>query len=131
MLGSQEPYADPSMRRLFPPAYVDDDEAERNYQDLVRGDLIEQRSRALRAVDHVTHSSQVDGEEMAAFLEALNSLRLVLGTHLDVPENLDDLGAEDDPRSITMSAYTYLSWLEEQVVDALSGSLPPSADTSS
>ena len=130
ILGSEEPYADPSMRRLFPPAYVDDEDAERSYQDLVRGDLVAQRARALNAVDHVTHSPEVDDEEMAAFLAALNSLRLVIGTHLDVSENLDDLETEGGFSSSTVGAYTYLSWLEGQVVDAMSASLPPSTDTS-
>ncbi|MDA8400628.1 MAG: DUF2017 family protein [Actinomycetota bacterium] len=130
MLSSDKPSSDPSLRRLFPPAYVDDEHAERNYQELVRQDLLARRSRALDAVNHVTHSDQVDEETMESFLEALNALRLVIGTHLDVSENLDDITTQDDAQSPAMSAYAYLSWLEGQVVDAMAASLPPSLDSS-
>jgi len=63
---------------------------------------------------------------MAAWLAALNDLRLVLGTRLDVTEEMYERGVpEDDPRAASFAIYAYLGWLEEQVVDAMAASLPP------
>ena len=63
-------------------------------------------------------------EEAQAWLTALNDLRLVLGTRLDVSDEslLEDL-AEDDPRAPELALYAYLSWLQEQLVEALSSEL--------
>ena len=54
----------------------------------------------------------------------LNSLRLVLGTRLDVDEELPTLDP-DDPLAPAYAVYEYLGWLLSQVVDALSPDLPP------
>ena len=61
-------------------------------------------------------------------LDILNSLRLVLGTRLDVDEELPDLDPSD-PQAPVYAVYEYLGWLLSQVVDALGSDLPPpSAD---
>ena len=59
-----------------------------------------------------------------AWLTALNDLRLVLGTRLEVSEDslLGDL-PEDDPRAPDLALYAYLSWLQEQVIEAMAGEL--------
>jgi hypothetical protein len=61
---------------------------------------------------------------MTAWMGTLNSLRLVLGTRLDVDEELPTLDA-DDPLAPAYAVYEYLGWLLSQVVDALSTDLPP------
>ena len=55
----------------------------------------------------------------------LESLRLVLGTRLDVTEAMlaHDLDPAD-PRLPELELYGYLSWLQEQAVEALSAGLP-------
>ena len=57
-------------------------------------------------------------------MSTLNSLRLVLGTRLDVDEELPAL-ADDDPLAPAYAVYEYLGWLLSQVVDVLSRDLPP------
>ena len=42
----------------------------------------------------------------------------MLGTQLDVTEELDDIDP-DDPRAPGLAVYAYLGWLEEDVVAAL------------
>ena len=111
---------DPSLRRLFPPAY-DDETDERAYRDLTGDSLLDGRREALEVLEQTAGSERLSAEEADAWLRALNDLRLVLGTRLDVQE--DTFASEpdfDDPRGQALAVYGYLSWLQEQLVEALS-----------
>ena len=72
------------MRRLFPTAYHDDPERDREYQQLVRDELLERRLAALATVEATAAADELDEEQLTGWLTALNDLRLVLGTRLDV-----------------------------------------------
>ncbi len=112
---------DPSLRRLFPPAYDDDDD-ERAYRDLMGGELLDGRRAALELVAETVDHDRLSAEEADTWLRALNDLRLVLGTRLDVQE--DTFAAEpdlSDPRGHALAVYAYLSWIQEQLLSALSG----------
>jgi hypothetical protein len=62
----------------------------------------------------------VDEETMIAFVQAINGLRLVLGTMLDVVEDHDpDDSDEDDPLVSEHHLYNFLSWLLDWAVQAL------------
>jgi hypothetical protein len=111
---------DPSLRRLFPPAY-DEAEDERAYRDLMGGELLDGRRAALDVVAQTVEHERLTPEEADAWLRALNDLRLVLGTRLDVHE--DTFAEElrrDDPRAPALAVYGYLSWMQEQLIEALS-----------
>ena len=114
---------DPSLRRLFPPAYDDDEDDA--YRDLMGGELLAGRREALELLAGTAERERLSAEEADAWLRALNDLRLVLGTRLDVQENtlLDDVSS-NDPRAPALAAYGYLSWLQERLVAALSSGLP-------
>ena len=114
---------DPSLRRLFPPAY-DDEADEAEYRRLMHDDLTAGRRRALEVVEETANRDRLSAEEAEAWLTALNDLRLVLGTRLDVREDtlLDALDPHD-PRAPDLSVYAYLSWLQEQLVEALGAGL--------
>jgi hypothetical protein len=113
---------DPALRRLEPPAFQDDPEREAEYRRLVGDDLLEQRRKALRVMADTVDAESLGPDEMAAWLGALNDLRLVLGTRLDVTEELYEEGVpDDDPRAPAFALFGYLGWLEEQVVEALAG----------
>jgi hypothetical protein len=111
---------DPSLRRLFPPAYDEDDD-ERGYRDLVGGELLDGRRAALELVAETVDHDRLSAEEAETWLRALNDLRLVLGTRLDVQEDTfaEELRS-DDPRAPALAVYGYLTWLQEQLVEALS-----------
>jgi hypothetical protein len=111
---------DPSLRRLFPPAYHEEDD-ERGYRDLMGGELLDGRRAALKLVAETVDHDRLSAEEAETWLRALNDLRLVLGTRLDVQEDTfaDELRS-DDPRAPALAVYGYLSWLQEQLVEALS-----------
>jgi uncharacterized protein DUF2017 len=111
---------DPSLRRLFPPAY-EDEQDERAYRELTGSGLLDGRREALALLAATTDRERLSAEEADAWLRALNDLRLVLGTRLDVQEDTfaDEL-RQDDPRAPALAVYGYLSWIQEQLVEALS-----------
>ena len=111
------------LRRLFPPAHADDADAEAEYRRLVGSQLDVGRERALATVETTTANETLTADEAEAWLTVLNDLRLVLGTRLDVTEDLDwDLDPAD-PRAPQLAVYAYLSWLQEQLVEALAAEL--------
>jgi hypothetical protein len=110
---------DPELRRLFPPAYSEPTDDEQ-YRSLVRDQLVSGRSKALATVRATLSSDTLDADQADQWLRALNDMRLLLGTRWDVTEQLDygklDL---DEPRGRELAVYGYLSWLQEQLVEAL------------
>lgn len=112
---------DPALGRLFPQAH-DDPESEEQYRSLVRDQLVTGREKAVAVVRDTIEKDTLDGDEADAWLRALNDLRLVLGTRLDVTEDLDyeDLDL-NEPRGRDLAVYGYLTWLQEQLVEALGG----------
>ena len=115
---------DPSLRRLFPPAYADDKDADDEYRRLMRNELLEGKLEALQVVVQTADAEHLTSDEMEGWLGALESLRLYLGTQLDVTEETYDVALHaDDPRAPALALYGYLSWLQEQAVEALSSSL--------
>jgi uncharacterized protein DUF2017 len=116
--------SDSSLRRLFPPAYADDAERNAEYEELVRDDLIAARRASLDVMESTIDAQRLDEEQLVAWLSVLNDLRLVLGTRLDVTEEMYGMEmAESDPRSHAFSLFTYLGWLEEQIVEALASGI--------
>ena len=115
---------DPALHRLFPPAYREDAEKEAEYRRLMGDELQERHLAALAVMEETVDAERLTAEQATAWLSALNDLRLVLGTRLDVTE--EALGTDvdpEDPRAPALALYGYLSWLEEQVVEALAGGL--------
>lgn len=118
---------DPVTRRLFPTAYNEDVEKDREYQQLVRDDLLAGRLRALATVDETLEADELTEEQLTGWLTALNDLRLVLGTRLDVDEEMAPVDA-DDPEAPAYAVYEYLGYLLGEAVDALAGGLPEPSD---
>jgi hypothetical protein len=122
LLTEGEPATDPDLRRLFPPAYPDDPERAAEFDGMVRDDLVAGRLRAIDVMERTVDAPRLTEDELADWLTAINDLRLVLGTRLDVTEDLTELDlAPDDPRTPSLAVYAYLSYLEEEVVTALAG----------
>src|SRR5438094_8274998 len=78
---------DPALRRLFPPAYEDRSDDEQ-YRSIVRGQLVDGRAKALATMRGTLERDTLAPEQAEQWLRALNDLRLVLGTRLDVSEDL-------------------------------------------
>jgi len=108
---------DPAFRRLFPPAYENDEKAEDEYRHLVGIELDESRSHALETLSKTADAIELTQEQLEAWLRALNDIRLWLGTVLDVSEDDVDDEPEDPPHIL----YQVLTLLQELAVSALSG----------
>lgn len=108
----------PALQRLFPPAYSDPGHAEfqDEYRRLMQDDLVERNREAAELVVSTSSARTLTEEQMLAWSRAINSVRLVLGTYLDVSED-DSFRA---PRTTEESAYRWLSYLLEETIEALS-----------
>jgi hypothetical protein len=111
----------PGLHRLFPPAYSADTDREHQeeYQRLMREDLVERHGAALDVLEHTAQADELDAAQMDAWMRALNHLRLVIGTRLDVTEDDDPVTAQDPDHQV----YYLLGYLQECVVEALQADL--------
>jgi hypothetical protein len=110
---------DPALRRLRPSAYEDDPEAEDEYRRLMEGELEAGRREALRLLAETADRDRLTAEELDAWLRALTDLRLALGTRLEVTEEVYERAIDPrDPQAHELSVFAYLSWLQEQAVEA-------------
>lgn len=117
--------------RLFPPAYIDDDEAQAEYAGMMSEELARDKLAAFSAVEASLDRGRLRrgvwsvnlGEgEPEAWLGVLNDARLTLGTKLAVTEE-DSMTAIDpsDPEAHARAVYHWLGWLEENLVEELMG----------
>lgn len=114
---------DSSTRRLFPAAYPDDPAAEKEYRAMTGESLLARHRQALDALAEGATAETVEESDLEQWMGALEVLRLVLGTQLEVTEDMTELHP-DDPRAPGFALYAYLSMVQDQVVDALAGVLP-------
>ena len=114
---------DPAMTtRLFPVVHPDRPEQEAEYQRLMRDELVTSRLAGIQTVKGVLAGTSkkvtFTEAELVAFMQALNSVRLVLGTMLDVSED-DDV--TEAPLVPEYQLYAYLSWVLDSAVHVLAG----------
>jgi len=110
------------LRRLYPPAYANDEERNAEYRAMVHDELLQKRLASVDVVERTAAATSLSEEEMTAWMGAVNDLRLVLGTRLDVQEDGDPVPL-DDPRAPAYAVYQYLTYLLALIVDALSATL--------
>jgi hypothetical protein len=115
---------DKSIFRLFPPGYTNDIGLQVEYDRLMRDQLMDHHVKALRVLTETADARELTEEQLDLWMKALNQFRLVLGTRLDVTEEMDfdDIDA-DDPRASAFALYAYLGYLQEEVIDVMSEGL--------
>jgi len=106
------------LERLFPPGYADDPDREQEYQQLTHDELLTKRLASVDVVEQTVTQTSLDEDQLNAWMGAVNDLRLVLGTRLDVTEDMDDIEF-DDPRAPTFAVYHYLTHVLAEIVHAL------------
>lgn len=116
-----------STRRLFPVAYTVDPQADAEYQRSMGAELLAGRRHALETLADTAGREGIDGEQLELWLQAIEALRLVLGTQLDVSEDMAEPGPLD-PRAPAFAVYQYLSALQDEAVGVLSERLPAVED---
>ena len=113
---------DPTLRRLRQSAYEDDQEADGEFQELMQRELEDGRRQALTLLVETASRERLTADELDAWLRALTDLRLALGTRLEVTEDTYDRDIDPrDPAAYELSVFAYLSWLQEQAVEAALG----------
>jgi hypothetical protein len=111
----------PALWRLFPPAYSDaaHGDMQDEYRRLMQEDLVERHREEFDLVASTADAEHLSEEQLHAWARALNSVRLVLGTVLDIQEG--DEGRH--PNSPEESLYQWLTFLQGEAIDALAGEL--------
>lgn len=112
---------DPNLRRLFPPTYGDDAVRDAEFQMMSGDDLRKARVSAAATVAECANRDRLSEDETVALAQALNAVRLMLGTRLDIAEDASDPPPPDDPAAPAWHLYQYLSGLLAETVDALDG----------
>lgn len=111
---------DPALERLFPSAYPDEPQLDREFRELVEPELRSERLSSIEVMESTLDAERLDEEQLTAWLTTLNDMRLVLGTRLGITEETFERGVPDDhPEAPRYALYSYLGWLEEQIVSAL------------
>ncbi|MGA2036195.1 MAG: DUF2017 family protein [Acidimicrobiales bacterium] len=114
---------DPSTARVFPVAYPQEAKAESDYQEMMGAHLLHRHQRAFDTLAATVDAPSVDEDEIQQWLDALEVLRLLLGTQLDVTEDVIDVD-DSDPHAPQVAVYQYLSMLQGEIVDSLAETLP-------
>ncbi len=110
---------DPRLRRLYPAAYADDASKEDEYRLLTHEELKSGRLANIDVVEESVDAERLSEEQLTAWMQAINSLRLVLGTMLDLTDDEQELTFDpDDPEARTQALYGYLGGLLDEIVDA-------------
>lgn len=144
--GPSEPPSDPVLKRLFPDAYGDPEQAAGSAQEAAEqrahaaefrryteNDLRAGKRENALAVIHSLNELSAAGEGGAVlkltpdqsrrWLGALNDLRLAIGSRLEVTDedDTDDLYRlpDEDPRKPMVMAYLWLGGLQETLVSTL------------
>lgn len=112
-------------KRLFPVVHPDDPDSESEYQRLMRDELVASRLAGINSVDAVLSADgkkvSFDEDQLVVFMQAVNAVRLVLGTLLDVSEDDDEAQPDDSPLAPERHLYGFLSWLLDGAVHTLAG----------
>lgn len=120
MSGSTQISEDPALARLFPDGYSDDEHASADFRRFTEQDLRAQKIAALATVrttlDSWTGKSSVSAQQAQDWLKALNDLRLVLGTRLEITDEVETDFDADNPG---IHLYNYLTYLQGTLIDSL------------
>ena len=119
---------DPVLLRLFPDAYADDEAASEDFRRFTERSLREGKSsNAATVLDALARSGSkvvLTADQAGAWLGSLNDLRLVMAGRLGLDEdNHDQFLAlpEDHPARGVYLAYDWLTFLQETLIQAITG----------
>jgi hypothetical protein len=130
---------DPVLRRLFPTAYPDDEDAAAEFRRFTEGSLRDGKADAAAGIIDALEEAglpplleeeglvidvELDEAAATAWLRSFTDVRLALATRLGVEEGDEDYWhtlPDDDPRAQAHDIYEWVGYLQETLVDALSG----------
>ncbi|WP_019629413.1 DUF2017 domain-containing protein [Actinomadura atramentaria] len=118
---------DPALARLFPDGYRDDDAAADEFRRFTELGLRDAKRETARAVLDVLDTAddeltaELDEAGAVGWMRAVNDVRLVIGTRLDIDEDGDNRPDLDpaDPRAALYAFYDWLTAFQSALVYAL------------
>ena len=129
---------DPVLARLFPTAYVEDEEAAAEFRRFTEGTLREGKARAAGTIidtleeaglpdeldeDGLTIDVEMDEATAQTWMRSFTDIRLALATRLGVEDGDEEYWyslPDDDPRAQAHDIYEWVGWLQETLIGALS-----------
>ena len=129
---------DPVLRRLFPSAYPEDEEAAAEFRRFTEGALRDGKAEAAATIidgleeaglpqqldeDGLIIDVELDEATALSWLRSFTDVRLALATRLGVEEGDGDYWLtlpDDDPRAQAHDIYEWVGYLQETLVHALS-----------
>jgi hypothetical protein len=118
---TDDEYADsPALARLLPTAVPDDPMESLGFEQLMGQAIRDGKVEAATILEATAFQDRLSDEETLAWLRCLNDVRLMLGTHLNVREDLDIETFMRDPATEHAAVvYIALSELVEMMVRAV------------
>ena len=107
--------------RLFPNPYPQHEKAADEYSELIGDDLKDRHLAALDTVIETLDEKKLSEEQMVSWMQAVNHLRLFMGTRLKVTEESDYDDFETEAEQGLFEMYAYLGAVLELIVRAMSG----------
>jgi len=105
--------------RLFPPAYIDQPEAESEYQAMIHDDLVSAHISALETLNASLAEPEVTENDLVEIMRALNILRLFLGERLNVSEDSEEGPSETDPSYGAWVLFQIFGQMLSSIIDIL------------
>ena len=136
--GPESAPEDPVLARLFPTAYVDDEEAAAEFRRFTEGALRDGKATsAVSIIDRLEEAGlpselredglmidvELDEATSESWMRSFTDLRLALATRLGVEDDDDEVWLampDDDPRAQAHDIYEWVGYLQETLVEALS-----------
>jgi hypothetical protein len=130
---------DPVLARLFPTAYPDDEEAAGEFRRFTERSLRDSKAQGAVAViealeeaglpdelgeDGLTLDVELDPGQAVTWLKSFTDVRLALATRLGVEEGDEEYWyslPDDDPRTAVHDIYEWVGYLQETLVQSISG----------
>ena len=135
--GATSPPEDPVLARLFPTAYVDDEEAASDFRRFTEGGLRDGKAAASGLIidtleeaglppelteDGLVIDVELTRPEAETWMRAFTDVRLALATRLGVEAGDEDYWhslPDEDPRAQAHDIYEWVGYLQETIVEAL------------
>ena len=105
--------------RLFPSAYIDQPEAENEYQSMIHDDLVSSHTLALETLTKSLAKAEVMENDLVEMMRALNILRLFLGERLNISEDYEDSPSETDPSYDIWILFQIFGQMLSSIIDVL------------
>lgn len=138
---------DPAVSRLTPSAYPDDPEAQEEYGRMINPELEREREADRRILDNLlaareraavpeetkrksgtsemSETTVLSQEETESLLRVMNESRLTLAARLNIEDDAwETMPERPDQEAPAMMLLRYLTFLQEALIDALTGPAP-------